>query len=226
MKQMEPQKPRETSWSAAVFSAAFLCPQRLSIVLLLVFTHAHFLFGAEEIIQQVQPGDMLAAQGNVNFRPGVQPEVAAAAPQPLGFGDSLRTLQLARATVRFIDWSTLRMKELTLLELQTPTQKVTAAALKLRQGQVYVSSRGPVPAAIPIDTPHVQALPKGTEFLVAVDLQAARTEITMFDGEAQLQGPADPQPVRVRTGEQGITVAGQPTQVRPILQAQNIVQWR
>ena len=37
----------------------------------------------------------------------------------------------------------------------------------------------------------------------------------MFDGEAQVQGTADPQPVRIRSGEQGITTNGQPTVVRP-----------
>src|SRR5438876_851803 len=197
----------------------------LLAICLLPISQTRLAHAAEEVIRQIQPGDMLVKKGEVKFRPATKPEISAGQPQPLGFGDSLHTLQLARATVRFIDWSTLRMKELTLLEVQGATQKTAAASLRLQQGQVYVSSRGPVPAAIPMETPHVYAVPKGTEFLVAVDLQAARTEVTMFDGEAQLQGANDPQPVRVRSGQQGIAILGQPTQVRPILQAQNIVQW-
>src|SRR5215510_10665388 len=80
---------------------------------LLPLWQTNFARGAEEVIRNVQPGDMLVKQGDVKFREAAKPEISAAQPQPLGFGDSLHTLQLARATVRFIDWSTIRMKELT-----------------------------------------------------------------------------------------------------------------
>ena len=180
---------------------------------------------AEEVRHETQPGKMVVKEGDVNFRSSEKTEVPAAQPQPVGFGDALHTLQLSRATVRFIDWSELRMKELTRLEVQHPSQDRSTPGLMLHEGQIYVSERSRLGQAIVLKTPHVEGLPKGTEFLVSVDLQKGQTEVTMLDGEAQLRGPVDPQPVRVRSGEQGITVAGQPTQVRPILQAQNIVQW-
>jgi tetratricopeptide (TPR) repeat protein len=182
-------------------------------------------FPAEEVIRQTQTGKMLSKEGDVNYKPPGKTEIPAARPQPLDLGDALHTLQLGRATVRFIDYTELRLKELTLLEVQPRPQEPYTPKLRIQEGQIYVSSRGRVPQAIPIETPQVQGVPRGTEFLVAVDPQAGRTEVTMLDGQAQLQGPNDTAPVTVHTGEQGITVAGQPTQVRPILQAQNIVQW-
>ena len=42
----------------------------------------------------------------------------------------------------------------------------------MQEGQLYVSERGRSPRVIPIEAPYSQILPKGTEFLVAVDLQA------------------------------------------------------
>ena len=183
------------------------------------------VLGGEEIVRETQTGKMLTKEGDVNYRPPGRAEVPAAKPQPLGFGDSLRTLQLGRATVRFIDFTELRLRELTLLEVEARSQDPQTPTLKIPEGQVYVSSRGRVPQTIPIETPHVQGVPKGTEFIVAVDVQAGRTEVTMLDGEADLRGTNDTAWVRIHSGEQGITVAGQPTQRRPILQAQNIVQW-
>src|SRR5690349_14780702 len=61
------------------------------------------VLGGEEIVRETQTGKMLTKEGDVNYRPPGRAEVPAAKPQPLGFGDSLRTLQLGRATVRFID---------------------------------------------------------------------------------------------------------------------------
>jgi tetratricopeptide (TPR) repeat protein len=190
---------------------------------LLGFVPAAASTGAEAVLTNIQTGEMLIKEGEVHYRSPARTETAALPPQPLGFGDALRTLRLARATVRFADWSELRMRELTRLHIQQRQDQPGSPGLRLEEGQVYFANRGPIPKSIPIETPHVRGAPKGTEFLVSVD--ANQTEVTMFDGEVELQGPADLQPLRVRSGEQGLTVAGQPTVVRPLIQAQNIVQW-
>src|SRR3954447_15154586 len=178
---------------------------------------------AESVLTNIQTGEMLIKEGEVNYRPPAQSETSAKPPQPLSFGDSLRTLRLARATVRFADWSELRMRELTRLQIQKRPEQPESPSLRLDEGQIYFANRGPLQRAIPVETPHVRGVPRGTEFLISAT--AAQTEVTMFDGQVDLQGPADPQPVRVHSGEQGITVAGQPTIIRPLIQAQNIVQW-
>jgi len=184
------------------------------------------LFSAEEEIKEItQTGQMLKKEGDVNYWRTGQPELPAAQPQPLDFGDGLHTLEIGRATVRLLDLQYLRLKDHTRLEIRRSVPPAVLPTLKMHEGQLYVSERGRSPRVIPIEGPHSQIVPKGTEFLVAVDLQADKTEVTMFDGEAQVQGTADPQPVRIRSGEQGITTNGQQTVVRPILQAQNIVQW-
>src|SRR4051812_15350290 len=175
---------------------------------------------AESVLTNIQTGEMLIKEGEVNYQPPARSETTARPPQPLSFGDSLRTLRLARATVRFADWSELRMRELTRLQIQRRAEQPETPALRLDEGQVYFANRGPLPRAIPIETPHVRGVPRGTEFLISAD--AAQTQVTMFDGQVDLQGAADPQPVRVRSGEQGITIAGQPTIIRPLIQAQNI----
>ena len=110
----------------------------LVAVCLLLISSTRLAFAAEEVIRNIQPGNMLVKKGDVKFRPATKPEIVAAEPQALGFGDSLHTLQLARATVRFIDWSTVRMKDLTLLEVQGPTQQTASA--QQNAGPLYTST--------------------------------------------------------------------------------------
>src|SRR4051812_48823403 len=135
---------------------------------------------AEETIRQTETGRMLVKEGLVKFQPPAKVEMEAGQPQPLGFGDALHTLQLARATVRFADLSDLRMRELTRLEITRRANLPSSPGITLREGQIYFANRGAVPRAISIETPYVRGTPRGTEFLVAVDLQARRTVVTMF----------------------------------------------
>jgi tetratricopeptide (TPR) repeat protein len=177
---------------------------------------------AEEIHREKQTGEMLSHEGRVSYRPSERGDTPAVVPQPLAFGDMLRTLELSRATVRFEDWSDFRMKELTRLEIHRRTGDTNAPELQLDEGQIYVTSRGG-PRSIPIRTPHARGVPKGTEFLVTVDERAGRTEVTMFDGEvALLDGSTN---ALIRSGYQATVLPGQGIQVRPILEAKNIVQW-
>src|SRR6185369_4679048 len=64
---------------------------------------------AEQVISERQPGQMQNKEGSVNYRQHQKVEVAAREPQPLRFGDALRTLPLSRATVWFEDLTDLRM---------------------------------------------------------------------------------------------------------------------
>src|SRR4051812_42198402 len=98
---------------------------------------------AESVLTNIQTGEMLVKEGAVNYRGVAQTEVSAKPPQTLGFGDALRTLQLARATVRFADWSELRMRELTRLQIQ-PRRLSNIPTLRLEEGQVYFANRGAI----------------------------------------------------------------------------------
>jgi tetratricopeptide (TPR) repeat protein len=176
----------------------------------------------EEIITRRQSGTLGEKEGTVMFKPSAFAEVPANIPQPLAFGDTVRTHLLSRAAVQLDDRSQIRLKELTRLQIERPRERKTTPNLRLESGEIYISSRGGL-QPIRVETPHVSGVPKGTEFLVRVDAQADRTEVTMLDGEVELIGAVDTR--WVRTGEQGIAAPGQPIEVRPVLQAQNVVQW-
>lgn len=173
-----------------------------------------------EIIQTNQPGWTITWEGNVQYIAHDHPPATPNSNQLLNVGDALQTLALSRAVVRLRDWSQLRLKDRTRLEIQQRADTTSWPELKLQEGQIYFSSRGGAQAIV-VETPHARGVPKGTEFLVRVN--AAGSEVTMFDGEVELSNGVDRK--SVRSGEQGIAVPGQPIQVRPIIQAQNIVQW-
>jgi len=181
--------------------------------------------GAEEVITQRQTAQMYKKEGDVRFKPFSGTEITAAEPQPVGFDEALRTLDLSGAALRFTDLSELRLKERTRLEIIRQPLSTNAPALRIYHGAAYISGRGRV--GIPIETPkpYAQGAPKGTEFLVTVDPDGNQTTFTMFDGEVELSNGTAAAPVPVRSGQQGIVVAGQPIKVVPILQATNIIQW-
>src|SRR5258708_6815108 len=72
----------------------------------------------EELIRKYQPGTMQEKEGEVKFQPPARVEPSATNEQRLDFGDALRTLDLARSTVRLRDQSELRMKPATRLIIQ------------------------------------------------------------------------------------------------------------
>ena len=176
----------------------------------------------DEIITEKLAGAMLIKEGAVSFQAPAKPETLATVPQPLDLGDLLRTHELARASVRFADWSQLKMKPLTRLQIEPRPDKTNSPGINLLEGQIYISSRGG-PQSIPIVTRHARGVPKGTEFLVSVDLQANRTEVTMFDGEVALSNPLGR--VLVPSGWRGVAEAGQAPRLLARIEAQKIVQW-
>lgn len=178
--------------------------------------------GFDELLIENQPGVMIQKEREVRYRRAAAAEIPAVVPQPLEYDDILRTLVLSRAAIRLNDRSHLRLRELTQLEIRRQTNNPSLPALSLRAGAVHVTSRGG-PQSFPLSTPHARAVPRGTEFVVTVDLGADRTEVTMFDGEAEL---SDGQSTRtVRSGQQGIVAPGRGIVIRSLLEAQNLVQW-
>ncbi|PWU22156.1 MAG: hypothetical protein C5B50_00085 [Verrucomicrobia bacterium] len=178
---------------------------------------------AEEVLTKQQPAEMYDKLGDVRFKPVSGTEMTAALPQPVGFDEALRTLDLSRAALRLTDLSYVRLKERTRLEIVRQPAATNAPLVKIYHGDAYVMSRGII--SIPTETPNARGVPKGTEFLVSVSPDGGESVFTMFDGEVDLSDVAGHAPVRVHRGEQGIATAGQPIRVRPILLATNIIQW-
>lgn len=172
----------------------------------------------EEVITRDQPGQMYQKRGEVRHKSPATPETAAVPPQPLQYDDRLRTLSFSSASVQLEDQFHLRLRERTRLEIQRqPLDPLTPVA-RIESGACLVSSGG---KSIPIETPHAQGIPKGTEFLVEV--KSGQTEVTLFQGEVELSNGAET--LTISSGQQGIVVPGRRIEVRPVLQATNIVQW-
>jgi len=65
-------------------------------------------------------GVLVEKSGQVFYAPAGQPETAVGTNQPLGYGDTLRTGALSRATVQFGSLTGWRMREFTTLQLLAP----------------------------------------------------------------------------------------------------------
>lgn len=178
----------------------------------------------EELLTSELPGQMYEKKGDVRYKSSTGMETNSMLPQLLGFGEQLRTLALSGAALRMRDQTHIRMKELTRLQIQRRLPGTNAPLVRIHSGQLYVISHAKT-TGIPFETAQVRGVPEGTEFLIAVDAEANRTEFTMFDGEVELSNDVDPMPVRVRSGQQGIAVSGERIRVVPIIEARNIIQW-
>jgi hypothetical protein len=197
----------------------------LCLCLLAVSLHPGFTAAAADIQEELTtelPGLMRTKQGTVSFQAVQKPEQPAKEPQPLDFGDTLRTHALSRAAVTLTNRSDLYLSELTRLTIVTEMGGQDYPTIDLRAGRARVLSRGK-PATTPFRTPQLAGINRGTEFLLEVE--PGRTVVTLFDGEAEVSNADTPGPVRVRPGQQGIAVAGKPIEVRAVIAARNIVQW-
>src|SRR5438477_187137 len=96
----------------------------------------------EEVITRRQSGIVQEKEGTVMFKPSAQAEIPANVPQPLVFGDAVRTRLLSRAAVQLDDRSVLRLKDLTRLQIERPHKLTGAPIVRLGSGEIYVSSRG------------------------------------------------------------------------------------
>ena len=176
-----------------------------------------------EIRTSDEPGELIDAKGKdgARYHPAGGAETVAKIHQKLGYGDRLRTLKYSKATVLFEGQTQDTLDSLTelLIIRRSPTNAPGARILK---GNLYVIHRNG-PDSMPIETPLIAAVPKGTEFSVSVDPETGESVFTMFDGEVLLQREGEER--RVSRGFQGIVTSGKPIVVRPILQAENLIQW-
>ena len=103
-------------------------------------------------------------------------------------GDKIRTAQYSRVTLFFRNESRATLDQNTTLIFAAHEKKTPSWYLNLLQGSTFFRSRQP--QHLNIQTPFINAVHEGTEFLVTVDSQ--QTEITVFDGREQPQLEAQP----------------------------------
>jgi tetratricopeptide (TPR) repeat protein len=145
--------------------------------------------------------------------------VPALEPQPLDPRDQLSVGEASWAIIRFQDASLVKVRELTELEILEPAA-AKGLGLHIFKGEIYYSGLQRSRDMI-VRTPHGEAHPEGTEFLIRVT--EGETEVIMFDGQA-LVGNTQGEVV-VKTGEQAVAEAGDAPRLRAAIEARNLVQW-
>ncbi len=188
----------------------------------LLWVSLGFSVSAAEVRFSDQTGDLKRIDGkNVRYQAEGSDEVSAKVPQRLNYGDRLRTLLFSKAVVQFagLDETLLSPQTELIITRRSPTN---APGARILRGNIYVIHRNG-PDSTPVETPLIAAVPKGTEFSVSVDPGTGESVFTMFDGEVILRRNGEERVVT--RGFQGIVAAGQPIVVRPILQAESLIQW-
>jgi tetratricopeptide (TPR) repeat protein len=135
-------------------------------------------------------------------------------------GDKIRTEKWSRATLMLSNESLVTLDQSTTLVFPEPEENTPTWLLKLMGGSAFFRSRQP--QRLNIQTPFINAVHKGTEFLVTVDDQ--QTKISVFDGQVTAENKAGR--IQITKGYSGIAKKNQP----PFLQAltitpENAVQW-
>lgn len=135
-------------------------------------------------------------------------------------GDALRTSRWSRATLSLKSGAVLTVDQNTTMSFSAPVKNDPSWFINLLEGSTFFRSRQP--QRLDIQTPFINAVHKGTEFMVAVSGQ--QTEISVFDG--QVAGENRSGKVTIDKGFKGIAEAGRPPRVQVLkITPEDAVQW-
>jgi len=119
-------------------------------------------------------------------------------------GDRLRTGARSRAVVRMSDLSTLRLGEFSQIEIPRPEE--ADSGFSFGRGIFYFFHRDK-PATLPLRTPAVVAVVRGTEFNLVVEGNGSTT-LSVLDGAVEMSNPLGQ--LTLQTGQEGTAAPGQP----------------
>ena len=136
-------------------------------------------------------------------------------------GDKIRSEKNSRATLQLSNNSLISVDQNTNLNFSVP--KVEAASswlIELFKGSAFFRSRES--QRLNINTPFINAVHEGTEFLVTVN--SVQTEITVFDG--QVAGTNQQGKIHIKKGFTGIAKKGEAPRVKALtIRPEDAVQW-
>ncbi|MEQ1641381.1 MAG: tetratricopeptide repeat protein, partial [Novosphingobium sp.] len=188
---------------------------------LLVLVAPHHLEAASACKQPI--AKVASAQGRVDVqgygKPGWQ---GIHREDPLCPGDRLRTARWSRATLNLNSGAVLTVDQNTTMTFSMPAPQENAPSwfINLLDGTLFSRSRQP--QRLDINTPFINAVHKGTEFMVTVSRQKA--EISVFDGQVSGQNSAGK--ITIGKGQKGIAEAGKPPRVQALkITPEDAVQW-
>lgn len=134
-------------------------------------------------------------------------------------GDMVRTEKRSRATIQIGNQSIITLDENTTLVLKTKP-KTNASLLDLLKGGAFFRSREH--QRLNVETPFINAVHEGTEFLVTVTKH--QTRILVFDGQVAASNQHGK--IHIKKGEVGVANSNQQPQVQPLkVQPHDAVQW-
>jgi tetratricopeptide (TPR) repeat protein len=136
--------------------------------------------------------------------------------------DSLRTAAHSRATIHIQKETFMVLKERSTVRFssnQDSEDDVFSQLLNLFNGEAYFRSRRP--RELGIETPFVNAMHEGTEFLVKVNRDS--TQVVVFDGVVVASNALGQ--VSVEEGQSALTLKGQAPAIGPRIELRDAVQW-
>lgn len=135
-------------------------------------------------------------------------------------GDRIRTRKHSRVTLELGNESLVTLEQSSALAFPVMDQGSFQWLLELFQGTAFFRSRSP--HQLRIDTPFVNAVHEGTEFMIAVTKQ--QTEISVFDGRVAAENLAGR--VHIDKGQIGIAAKDQIPHVQALtIHSKDAVQW-
>lgn len=141
--------------------------------------------------------------------------------QVLNPGDRLRTDRDSRATLQLSDRSTIRVNQLTTIEIRPPTPPARHR-FSLRRGALFFLDREK-PADVEFETPLTTGAIRGTEFFLSVTGTNQATFLAMIDGAVELATASEQ--LKLTNGQQVLVEATGPAQLTAVLPALNLIQW-
>ena len=156
------------------------------------------------------------------YKDSTQEWVPAELNDTLCANDSLRTASRSRATLHIQEETFVALKERSTVRFSNDRQgekDLFSKLLKLFSGEAYFRSRRP--REIGIETPFVNAMHDGTEFLITVNQDS--TQVVVFDGVVVTSNALGQ--IRVSEGQSAMTLKGQAPVFGARISLRDAVQW-
>ncbi len=166
-------------------------------------------------------GKLASGEGSVEVqRSGQESWHKGKLDQPLCQGDTIRVGERSRAAVSLITEAVLRLDQRTTMRLVDVAEKEEErSVLALIIGALQSFSRAPWGLAV--NTPYVNGLIEGTEFLVRVE--AEQTAITVFEGKVAAVNEFGR--LLLAGGESTVARAGEAPRSEVVVRPRDAVQW-
>lgn len=160
-----------------------------------------------------------SVQGEVEIRSGaVGPWRAARLGDVLCVDTTVRVGGFSRAALAFVDDSTLRLDQNTLLTLR-PREGERRTWLEMLTGAIHFFSHRP--RSLGIETPYVNAAAEGTEFLIRIG--ADRAHILMYEGIVLAENESGK--IRLAPGDAALIRAGEKPVPEIVIRPRDAVAW-